>query len=173
MTVGEPVAALRAEVEQLRVDAGRQARLADRRAYRWSVVDLVVGFPAALLAAVSGVTGLVAQDARVPAALFALVAAGFSAASGFLRSDKRRVANKRARRAWAAVQDEALLVMARMGRLDEEALRRELRALFVARGIALSAYEDDGGSSSGSWPDHQAPCVHSGDSRPGPVTPRS
>ncbi|MFI8930196.1 hypothetical protein ACIG3E_21235 [Streptomyces sp. NPDC053474] len=92
---------------RLRDEATLRVRRADRRALWWAVVDVVLGFPAALLAGVSGAAGLATADARVPAAFLALLSAGLAAGAGFLRSDTRCVANKRARRAWAAVQDEA------------------------------------------------------------------
>ncbi|AXK36630.1 hypothetical protein DVA86_32730 [Streptomyces armeniacus] len=127
---------LRAEAERLREEAARQLNTADRRAHFWAVVDICLGFPAALLAAVSGTAALATADARVPAAVLALLSAGFSAGAGFLRSDRRRVANKRARQAWAAVEAEASTVLARE-HVDCDALR----ALFDARQTALAAYE--------------------------------
>ncbi|MET7616076.1 hypothetical protein [Streptomyces sp. NPDC005408] len=127
---------LRAEVERLRDEAMQQLNLADRRARIWVIVDIALGFPAALLAGASGAAALATADARVPAALLALVAAGFSAGAAFLRSDSRRIANKRARQAWASVEAEASLV------LTQEHLDREaLRALFGTRQAALAAYE--------------------------------
>lgn len=126
----------RAEVERLRDEAVRQLNIADRRAHFWTVVDICLGFPAALLAGVSGTAALASADARVPAAVLALLSAGFSAGAGFLRSDSRRVANKRARQAWAAVEAKASTVLVQE-RVDCEALR----ALFDARQAALAAYE--------------------------------
>ncbi|MFJ6014975.1 hypothetical protein [Streptomyces sp. NPDC092952] len=134
----DPGGRLSAEAERLCDEARKGIRLADRRARLWAVIDVVLGFPAALLAAVSGAAGLATADARVPAALLALVSAGLSAGAGFLRSDDRRVAHKRARTAWAALEGEAVVVLAD-GRLDEEGLRR----LFGLRQAALAAYEGD------------------------------
>ncbi|MEV0438340.1 hypothetical protein AB0I84_13295 [Streptomyces spectabilis] len=151
-TPGEPSAALRArglrgpecplraEAVRLRDEATLRVRLADRRALWWAVVDVVLGFPAALLAGISGAAGLATADARVPAAFLALFSAGLAAGAGFLRSDTRRVANKRARKAWAAVQDEAAIALAH-DRVDDDAMR----VLCEKRQAALSAYEGDDG----------------------------
>jgi hypothetical protein len=137
------MARLRAEVERLRDEATRQIGRADRRAHLWATIDIVLGLPAALLAAVSGAAGLANSDARVPAAFLALVAAGLSAGAGFLRSDTRRIANKRSRQAWAAVEAEAILVLTHHLYLDHEALAQALRTLFDRRGAAMAAYEAD------------------------------
>ncbi|MGH3311314.1 MAG: hypothetical protein ACRDP3_12130 [Streptomyces sp.] len=145
----ERVTLFEAEVERLREEAVHQRRVADRRARFWAFTDIAMGFPAALLAGVSGAAGLAFAEARVPAAVLALLAAGFSAGAGFLRSDVRRTANKRARRAWAALEDEARLVQAGgfhhdgRARLSSEAIHQALRSLFDRRQAALSAYEGD------------------------------
>lgn len=134
---------LRGEIVRVREEAVRQVNRADRRAHAWAVVDIAFGLPAALLAAVSGAAGLATADARVPAAVLALVSAGLSAGAGFLRSDHRRVANKRSRRAWAAVEAEAFLVLVRAEDMDRDTLDRALRSLFDKRQAAMAAYEED------------------------------
>lgn len=131
------------EVERLRAEAARQVARADRRAHLWATVEIVLGLPAALLAAVSGAAGLATANARVPAGILALISAGLSAGVGFLRSDRRRVANKRSRRAWAAVEADAVLVLVRAAHLDRDGLERALRSLFDKRQTALAAYEED------------------------------
>ncbi|WP_328378371.1 hypothetical protein OHB13_23340 [Streptomyces sp. NBC_00440] len=135
---GGPACRLLAESERLRNEAHRKTTLADRRAAFWAVADIVLGFPAALLAAVSGAAGLTTPDARTPAALLALASAGLSAGAGFLRSDTRRIGHKRARKAWAALEGEATVALTRE-HLDQESLRR----LFEMRQAALAAYEGD------------------------------
>lgn len=142
MASPEHVSGLHSEIQQIREEAIRQVRRADRRAHAWVVVDIALGLPAALLAAVSGAAGLATADARVPAAILALVSAGLSAGAGFLRSDHRRVANKQSRQAWAAVESEALLVLIRIADLDRDTLDRALRSLFDKRHVAMAAYED-------------------------------
>lgn len=129
---------LAAEARTLRDEARRMVAVANRRAAVWAVTDIALGFPAALLAGVAGAAGLATADARVPAAFLALASAGLSAGAGFLRSDTRRIAHKRARRAWAAVEGEATVVLAH-GEVDRESLRR----LFQLRQAALASYEGD------------------------------
>ncbi|WP_405835744.1 hypothetical protein OG528_02295 [Streptomyces platensis] len=134
----EPSGRLRAEVERLCDEALRQKDLAHRRADFWAKVDIALGFPAALLAGVSGAAGLASADARIPAALVALTAAGCAAGAGFLRGDNRRVANKRARQAWASVEAKARMKLAKE-QLDPE----DLGEVLERRQIALAAYEGD------------------------------
>jgi hypothetical protein len=140
-------ARFRAEVENLRREAARQVRIAHRRAQFWAYIDVALGFPAALLAGVSGAAGLATAEARVPAAVLALLAAGLAAGAGFLRSEVRTAANKRARHAWAAVEAEARVVLARDeyddNDLGPDAVQDALRSLFACRQAALMAYEGD------------------------------
>lgn len=133
-----PSSGPRAEIESLRAEATRQKNIAHRRAEFWAKVDIILGFPAALLAGVSGAAGLASADARVPAALVALTAAGLAAGAAFLRSDNRRVANKRARKAWAAVEARASVKLTQR-RLAPE----DLGELFESRQAALEAYEGE------------------------------
>ncbi len=130
---------LRAEAERLLEEARRELRNADRRVGFWTVVDIGLGFPAAVLAGVSGAAGLASAEARVPAALLALVSAGLSAGSGFLRSDVRCAANRRSRRAWGDVEAKARLLLAQEPELDRGGAQEALRALFQARQAALAS----------------------------------
>ncbi|MBY8878554.1 hypothetical protein [Actinacidiphila acidipaludis] len=131
-----PASRLLDEVERLRDEARHKTHLADRRAAFWAFADIILGFPAALLAGVSGAAGLATADARTPAALLALASAGLAAGAGFLRSDSRRVGHKRARRAWAALEGEASVTLT-----QEQVDQASLRRLFAMREAALVAYE--------------------------------
>ncbi|MFE3138508.1 hypothetical protein [Streptomyces scopuliridis] len=104
--------ALRAEVEKLITEAQIGARRAQRRAKLWHATYLSLGFPAAVLAGISGAAGLASAGARVPAAILALLAAGFSAGSTFLRADARHMTNLRRRYAWQNLETRARLVLA-------------------------------------------------------------
>ncbi|WBB63815.1 hypothetical protein O7599_15385 [Streptomyces sp. WMMC500] len=136
----EPVHRLRREVERLRDEAARRQKLAHRRAEFWARTDVALGFPAALLAAVSGAAALASADARVPAALGTLASAGFAAGAAFLRSERRRLGNKWCRQAWAAVEARATVLLAR-----ERIAAADLAGLFELRQAALAAYEGDEG----------------------------
>ncbi|MFD4947855.1 hypothetical protein ACFWNT_36380 [Streptomyces sp. NPDC058409] len=129
---------LRAEIERLRDEATRQRKLAHRRAEFWAKADIALGFPAALLAGAAGATGMASADARVPAALAALASAGFAAGAGFLRSDARRRANKRARHAWASVEARAMVALT-----QEHVSHEDLGDLLECRQAALAAYDGE------------------------------
>ena len=133
---------VQAEVGRLLDEAERRGRSAHQRVRFWSVIDIALGFPAAVLAGISGAAGLASPDARIPAALLALVSAGFSAGAGFLRSDTRRAANRHSRVAWAEVEAGARLLLVQEARLDPEAVQEALRALFDARARALATHSE-------------------------------
>ncbi|MFJ9350271.1 hypothetical protein [Streptomyces sp. NPDC101237] len=129
---------MRAENERLRDEATRQRALAHHRSEFWTNMDIALGFPAALLAGAAGTAGLASPDARVPAAFTALAATGFAAGAGFLRSDTRRRANKRARHAWALVEARATVA------LTQEHMTPEILGdLLECRQTALAAYDGD------------------------------
>ncbi|MFF1957737.1 hypothetical protein ACFVWX_12200 [Streptomyces sp. NPDC058220] len=131
---------LAGEVEKIAVEAGIGARRAQRRGKFWNATHLVLGFPAAVLAAVSGAAGLASPDARVPAAVLALLAAGFSAGAAFLRAEARQLANLRRRYAWQDVEVRARLALAREAYMTEEALYDALsRLLELRRAVPSSA----------------------------------
>ncbi|MFD5034566.1 hypothetical protein ACFWM0_29760 [Streptomyces sp. NPDC058405] len=131
---------LAGEVEKIAVEAGIGARRAQRRGKFWNAAHLVLGFPAAVLAAVSGAAGLASPDARVPAAVLALLAAGFSAGAAFLRAEARQLANLRRRYAWQDVEVRARLALAREAYMTEEALYDALsRLLELRRAVPSSA----------------------------------
>ncbi|MBT2367092.1 hypothetical protein J7E88_17710 [Streptomyces sp. ISL-10] len=134
----EPARRLRGEIMRLRDEATRQKELAHRRAEFWTKTDIALGFPAALLAGTAGAAGLATADARIPAALLALASAGFAAGAGFLRSDTRRRANKRARHAWAATEGRATVKLA-----QEHLTPQDLVELLDFRQAALSAYDSE------------------------------
>ncbi|MBW5249673.1 hypothetical protein JGS39_11785 [Streptomyces sp. P01-B04] len=129
---------LRAEIERMRDEATRQSQLAHRRAEFWAKTDIALGFPAALLAGTAGAAGLASADVRVPAALAALASAGFAAGAGFLHSDTRRRANKRARHAWASVEAKAMVALA-----HEHVSYENLDDLLECRQAALAAYDGE------------------------------
>ncbi|MEU0695826.1 hypothetical protein ABZ349_17795 [Streptomyces niveus] len=124
---------LTGEVEKIAVEAGIGARRAQRRGKFWNATHLMLGFPAAVLAAVSGATGLTSPDARVPAAVLALLAAGFSSGAAFLRAEARQLANLRRRYAWQDLEVRARLVLAREAYMAEEDLYQALSRLLEQR----------------------------------------
>ncbi|MEV6973193.1 hypothetical protein [Kitasatospora sp. NPDC093806] len=134
---------MEAEIKQLLDEAEYRMRRADRKVRFWSFFDVALGLPAAVLAAVSGAAGLASADARIPAAFLALGSAGFSAASGFLRSEVRLAASRRSRQAWAEVEAGARLIMTQASGLDNEAANEALRRLFDIRRAAMTTYTEN------------------------------
>lgn len=133
-----------AEAERVLAEAKRLEHAAHRRVCFWSYIDVALGFPAAAFAGASGAAGLATPDLRVPAALLALVSAGFTAGAGFLRSDVRRAVNRRSRLAWAEVEAEARLLLAQGTRLDRESTQQALRNLLDSRTKAIATHVGDG-----------------------------
>lgn len=137
---GDPrLLALRAEVEKIITEAQVGARRAQRRAKLWHAVYLSLGFPAAVLAGISGAAGLASTDARVPAAILALLSAGFSAGSTFLRSDARHMTNLRRRYAWQDLETRARLALAYDAYEGPERLHTALLALHELRAMVPSS----------------------------------
>lgn len=131
--------ALRAEVEKIITEAHIGARRAQRRAKLWHAVYLSLGFPAAVLAGISGAAGLASTGARIPAAILALLAAGFSAGSTFLRSDARHMTNLRRRYAWQNLETRARLVLAYDAYEGPERLHTALLLLHELRATVPSS----------------------------------
>ncbi|MFI9780161.1 hypothetical protein ACIHCV_36630 [Streptomyces sp. NPDC051956] len=137
---GDPrLLALRAEAEKIITEAQIGARRAQRRAKLWHAMYLSLGFPAAVLAGISGAAGLASTDARVPAAILALLSAGFSAGSTFLRSDARHMTNLRRRYAWQNLETRARLALAYDAYEGAERLHTSLLALHELRATVPSS----------------------------------
>jgi hypothetical protein len=136
----EAVKAIRVEIEQIRDEAAQSSRSAHFKARFWSRLDLVLGFPAAMLAVASGATGLATVHARVIAASLALASAAITAGRGFLRADVRRRADRNSRYAWAELEGEARLLLTQTNLTADEMLTR-LAVLFQHRIAAMSAYD--------------------------------
>ncbi|MFD6275446.1 hypothetical protein ACFWFI_07715 [Streptomyces sp. NPDC060209] len=141
----EPTAAdahirhLRAEVEKIVGEASIGARRAQRRSKLWNATYLFLGFPAAVLAGISGAAGLASAGARVPAAVLALLAAGFSAGATFLRADVRQTANLRRRYAWQQLETQARLVLAHEAYVGVRELHAALIRLVELRAAVPSS----------------------------------
>ncbi|MFD8953957.1 hypothetical protein ACFV0B_34465 [Streptomyces xanthophaeus] len=134
---------VRAEVERVLLEAEHREDSAHQRVRIWGIMDIALGFPAAVLAGISGAAGLASPGFRVPAAVLALVSAGFSAGSGFMRSDERRAESRRSRLAWAEVEAKARLLLAEEAQLDREAIRDSLRNLLDSRTKAIATHTED------------------------------
>lgn len=114
------------EIEDFRKDCQRLAHIGSVQARNWELVHSVLGLPAAVIAAISGTTGLTATGARVPAAILALISAGLVAAASFLHPQVRAEE--------ARVRTNALLV------LDAQAKFALIQARERRRGVPLETF---------------------------------
>lgn len=73
----------------------------------WRAVNLILGVPAAVLAAVAGATALASTTGRVPAGIIALVAAGLSAITTTLNAAQRTEQGQAAGNLYLALQSDA------------------------------------------------------------------
>lgn len=66
-----------------------------KRARIWGRVHVAIGLPAAILAAVAGVSALISTTGRIPAGIIAIISAGLGSAATFLDSQGRQEKNDR------------------------------------------------------------------------------
>jgi hypothetical protein len=114
-------------------DAKRQTDKFQFYVHFWNIVDALTGLPAAVLAALSGVTGLASTTGRIPAAVLALAAAAFAATATFMRGRERYERNHRRLRGWQALQWDGRLAKACYTSADPEKLHRVLHQLVARR----------------------------------------
>ena len=136
---GERMGHLAEEVRQIAAEARIGARRAQRRSKLWNATCICLGFPAAVLVGISGAAGLASPGARVPAAILALLSAGFSAGSTFLRADARQMVNLRRRYAWQNLETRARLILAHEAYEGVEELHTALVALLEMRAAIPSS----------------------------------
>lgn len=124
---------LRQEVERIIDEARTGARRAQRRSKLWNATHLTVGFPAAVLAGISGAIGLASANARGTAAALALLSAGLVTGASFLRADAHQMVNLQRRYAWQKLEARARLVLAYEGHGPSEKLHAALLTLLEMR----------------------------------------
>lgn len=95
------------ELDRLEESAKYSAQSQFEQAKFWRVVNLVFGAPAAVLAAISGATGLSNAANRVTAAYLALAAAGLGALVTTLNTNRRVTQAQSAANAYLEVQTAA------------------------------------------------------------------
>jgi hypothetical protein len=108
-----------AELEDLLDEAANAAAYYDILGGRWSQLYLMLGLPAAILAAIAGATALASTTTRVLAGFIALASAGLSAAVAFLNSkaNEERYASLGA--AWAALDSAVREAVSKVSRLAD------------------------------------------------------
>ncbi|WP_083889465.1 SLATT domain-containing protein [Nocardia pneumoniae] len=99
--------AIKQELDRLEESAMYSAQGQFEQAKLWRSINLLVGIPAALLAAVSGATGLADAANRIVAAYLALGSAGLSALVTLLNGNRRTQQAHSAANAYLEVQTAA------------------------------------------------------------------
>jgi hypothetical protein len=92
------------EAQRLEESVAQSGQNQFEQAKFWRGINLVLGVPAAVLAAISGGTGLAGVAGRIPAAILALIAAGFSGALTTLNAARRTTQAHAAANAYLALQ---------------------------------------------------------------------
>ncbi|MFF7638812.1 hypothetical protein [Streptomyces canus] len=134
--VGSQVAGLQAECAE-------QARKNRSRRRFWRFAHAALGLPAAVLAGISGATGLSSADARIPAAVLALVSAGLSAAITFLKPELHQQAAHARRRAYLALEVEARFALTRAASRGEAVPLAVYRNLLERRRMIIAGQVDE------------------------------
>jgi hypothetical protein len=100
----------------------------------WRSMNVVLGVPAAVLAAVSGGTGLAAESSTKTPAILALVAAGFGAALTTLNPSRRVSQSQASASAFLELQTTARqLLTVDLAMMDRDTARGELATLTSRR----------------------------------------
>lgn len=100
----------------------------------WRGMNMLLGVPAAVLAAISGGTGLAQQHAATVPAVLALISAGFGAALTTLNPSRRASQAQSAASAYLEIQTAARqLLLVDLQNLNSEDAREKLGELTVRR----------------------------------------
>ncbi|MGW3037459.1 hypothetical protein ACWDCB_40470 [Streptomyces sp. NPDC001178] len=134
--VGSQVADLQAECEE-------QARKNRFRRQFWRFTHAALGLPAAVLAGISGATGLSSESARIPAAVLALISAGVGAAIAFLKPEVHQRAAHARRRAYLALEVEARFALTQAASSGEPVPLAVYRDLLERRRMIIAGQLDD------------------------------
>jgi hypothetical protein len=116
------------EVEGLRAECEWQSEKFRFLRRLWWFVHTLLGLPSAVLAGISGATGLSSEAARVPAAVLALISAGLGAAIAFLKPEARERKAQAYRNAFLVLETEARYALTQAASSGEH--------------VALSVYGD-------------------------------
>ncbi|MFD8373514.1 hypothetical protein ACFV2Z_22520 [Streptomyces sp. NPDC059688] len=131
------------QVADLQADCEEQARKNRFRRQFWRLTHAALGLPAAVLAGISGATGLSSADARIPAAVLALVSAGLSAAIAFLKPEVHQRAAHARRRAYLALEVEARFALTQAASSGEPVPLTVYRNLLERRRMIIAGQLDE------------------------------
>ncbi len=123
-----------AELETLEESAMYSGQSQFEQAKFWRGVNLLIGAPAALFAAIAGATGLASVSNQKIAAYFALAAAGLGALVTALNADRRSTQAHSAANAYLEIQTAARqLRLVDLGEMKYEDARASLKELTSRR----------------------------------------
>lgn len=103
----EETQAIGKELSRMEESAKFSAQAQFEQAKYWRAVNLILGVPAAALAATAGATALASTTGRVPAGIIALAAAGLSAITTTLNAAQRTEQGQAAGNLYLALQSDA------------------------------------------------------------------
>ncbi|MFB7510936.1 hypothetical protein [Streptomyces broussonetiae] len=131
------------QVADLQAECAEHARKNRFRRRFWRFTHAALGLPAAVLAGISGATGLSSTDARVPAAVLALVSAGLSAAIAFLKPEVHQRAAHARSRAYLALEVEARFALTQAASRGEAVPLTVYRNLLERRRMIIAGQLDE------------------------------
>lgn len=131
------------QVADLQAECAEQSRKSRSRRQFWRFAHASLGLPAAVLAGISGAAGLSSADARIPAAVLALVSAGLSAAIAFLKPEVHQQAAHARRRAYLALEVEARFALTQAASSGEPVPLPVYRDLLERRRMIIAGQLDD------------------------------
>ncbi|MYR42888.1 hypothetical protein [Streptomyces sp. SID5910] len=134
---------VRSQVADLQAECAEQARKSRSRRQFWRLAHAALGLPAAVLAGISGAAGLSSPDARIPAAVLALVSAGLGAAIAFMKPEVHQQAAHARRRAYLALEVEARFALTEAASNGEPVPLPVYRDLLERRRMIIAGQLDD------------------------------
>ena len=150
----DEIAQLRLDLHAFIKDLRKRKDRASFATRAWQALDYILGLPAAVLATISGTTGLASTTGRVPAAVMALIAAGLTAVTSFLHSNDNHSRSRERRNAYLSLESDTRLELAHAGRLDAQALSAVLKQLYHRRDTILARGFDPPATSAAVTPAH-------------------
>lgn len=96
-------------------DCDLRAYDAQRASKWWGRAYYLLGLPGAVLATIAGAAALASAAGRIPAAIIALISAGFTTAATFLNSSENKQDNGKLSAAWQQLADDVRLVVIQYG----------------------------------------------------------
>jgi hypothetical protein len=131
------------QVDALRAECGQQAEKYRSRRRLWWFTRTALGLPAAVLAGISGATGLSSEAGRVPAAVLALISAGLGAAIAFLKPEVQERASQARRSAYLALEVEARFALTQAASIGEPVPLSVYRDLLERRRMIIAGQLDE------------------------------